>query len=368
MRGRSFVSRRRRWRRRRRRSSTQHPTHSRFSGRLNAFGVCQAAAPSTPSPFLVPYDTTRRRSPLSVIVVSHGEKAGAAVNGGDAGRDTMRDEKQRGRERDQKRGVRETRLDDDEAIIFGARRSARTIEGAATGRPRRLAVTANFVPSTLQNSRLSPSRSSGIPAANENSCRTRLAVGTRTRQVVLRDCFGPCMQIPNDSTDESFDVEEASENNREAEVKTRLNNNGPRRGGGGKEAGVTAVRNASQRLADEKEDETSADSPRRNHGTGNFQIKFPIARCRWKPKRAVDAPSTSSYPRGFAKERAPPPIDAEIRYLSSSGRYIASESASGHDERLTEREGGGGGGGTSTEVRRRRGELCRACGAPDKKR
>lgn len=47
---------------------------------------------------------------------------------------------------------------------------------------------------------------------------------------------------------------------------------------------------------------------------------------------------------------------------------IASESASGHDERLTEREGGGGGGGTSTEVRRRRGELCRACGAPDKKR
>ncbi|KYN20158.1 hypothetical protein ALC57_07448 [Trachymyrmex cornetzi] len=93
------------------------------------------------------------------------------------------------------------------------------------------------------------------------------------------------------------------------------NNNGPRRGGGGKEAGVTAVRNASQRLAGEKEDETSADSPRRNHGTGNFQIKFPIARCRWKPKRAVDAQSTSSYPRGSAKERAPPPIDAEIRYL-----------------------------------------------------
>ncbi|KYN20160.1 hypothetical protein ALC57_07450 [Trachymyrmex cornetzi] len=50
MRGRSYVSRRRRWRRRRRRSSTQHPTHSRFSGRLNAFGVCQAAAPSTPPP------------------------------------------------------------------------------------------------------------------------------------------------------------------------------------------------------------------------------------------------------------------------------------------------------------------------------
>lgn len=53
---------------------------------------------------------------------------------------------------------------------------------------------------------------------------------------------------------------------------------------------------------------------------------------------------------------------------------IESESESGHDERLTERDGrgggeeDGGGGGTSTEVRRRRGELCRACGAPDKKR
>lgn len=48
---------------------------------------------------------------------------------------------------------------------------------------------------------------------------------------------------------------------------------------------------------------------------------------------------------------------------------IESESESRHDERLTEREGGGGGGGgTSTEMRRRRGELCRACGAPDKKR
>lgn len=56
----------------------------------------------------------------------------------------------------------------------------------------------------------------------------------------------------------------------------------------------------------------------------------------------------------------------------SEPALIESESESGHDERLTEREGGGGGGGggggTSTEVRRRRGELCRACGAPDKKR
>ncbi|EGI71061.1 hypothetical protein G5I_00170 [Acromyrmex echinatior] len=71
MRGRSYVSRRRRWRRRRRRSSTQHPTHSRFSGRLNAFGVCQAAAPSSlpppaaqwphlPPPPLAPLLTKRR--------------------------------------------------------------------------------------------------------------------------------------------------------------------------------------------------------------------------------------------------------------------------------------------------------------------
>ncbi|KYM79021.1 hypothetical protein ALC53_10575 [Atta colombica] len=104
------------------------------------------------------------------------------------------------------------------------------------------------------------------------------------------------------------------------------NNNGPHRGGGGKEAGVTVVRNASQRLADEKEDETSADSPRRNHGTGNFQIKFPIARCRWKPKRAVDALSTSSYPRGKRRKQsreepahAPTADDDEDDAISSPG-------------------------------------------------
>ncbi|KYM79023.1 hypothetical protein ALC53_10577 [Atta colombica] len=178
MRGRSYVSRRRRWRRRR--SSTQHPTHSRFSGRLNAFGVCQAAAPSTsavsptaptapslcppppsppppppaaqwphlPPPPLAPLFTKRRaasrlvsspcrtrrasrtetvcwsvgRSRRRFLTPAPGEKAGAAGNGGDAGRDTMRDEKQRGRERDQKReDVRE----EDQTAAFSTKRGMR---------------------------------------------------------------------------------------------------------------------------------------------------------------------------------------------------------------------------------------------------
>lgn len=72
--------------------------------------------------------------------------------------------------------------------------------------------------------------------------------------------------------------------------------------------GAEGTKRASQRLATrEGKTELPADSPRRNHGTGNFQIKFPPPDADGnRRKRAVDRPTTSS---GLCRGRASPPID-----------------------------------------------------------
>ncbi|KYN31477.1 hypothetical protein ALC56_14358, partial [Trachymyrmex septentrionalis] len=201
--------------RRTRRASRVSPPHTHVT-RMSAYTHARAIT-----------ITTRRRSPLSVVVVSYekkkkkrkrnsllagradvfshphtqGEKAGAAGNGGDAGRDTKNSEGEKGAKREEKNvGPQPTSL-------------------TSLPRPRSPVVgelSVSDVCFVLRRDDLSPS-SMRPPPSSVYYVRSSSDEDEDEDEDEDDDDHDD-----HDGSDESFDVEEASEKNREAEVKTRL--------------------------------------------------------------------------------------------------------------------------------------------------